>query len=218
MTDPQPEKKPVVNYNVPGNSNKSKNDPAATGRPAKLKKIIDGDVVQRKPSLTKRFREAFTGDDSRSVGDFVLFNVIVPALKQLISDAASSGLDRLLFGGDSRGGPRRGYTNYRSVSTPIVGGGIRDPRANVPIANPRAVHNFDEIVIPDRASAEAVIDALAVMLDQFGQATVSDLYELVGITGAFTDDKWGWTNLATARAKAVHGGFILDMPRTEPLA
>lgn len=210
MTDPQPERK--TNYgNLPGNSKKAK----ASEKPDKLEKIITGEVVQRKKSLFKRVAESFTGDDSRTVGSYVLFDVVLPAAKQLISDAATQAVERLLFGGDARsgGGARRGYTAYNKYGSSQTGG---RPTTS-PKPNPRAVHNFDDLVLDNRGAAEEVIDALSELISNYEVATVSDLYELVGITGSYTDDKWGWTSMAGARVERVRDGYLIRLPRTESL-
>jgi hypothetical protein len=91
----------------------------------------------------------------------------------------------------------------------------RDRRDVSPRA--RRNHDFAEIIIPDRGEAEEVIDRLVDLIDRFGVATVSDLYELVGITANYSDEKWGWFNLASARAIRTRDGYMLDLPRTEPI-
>lgn len=212
MSNAQPEKKPNVYGNLPTNSKKSR------AEKPELKKIISGDVVQQKKSLGKRIAESFTGDDSRTVGSYVLFDVILPAAKQLISDAATQAVERLLFGGSTgaSGGPRRSYTAYNRY-----GAGINSNRQSVqtvpPKVNPRAVHNFDDIVLESRSAVEEVIDALSELVSTYGVATVADLYELVGITGSYTDDKWGWTSMVGARAEMVRGGYLIFLPKTEAL-
>ena len=44
-------------------------------------------------------------------------------------------------------------------------------------------------------------------------ATIGDLYDLVGMTGDFTDNKWGWDNLSRASTTRVRDGYILVLPR-----
>ena len=81
----------------------------------------------------------------------------------------------------------------------------------------KATHNFDGIILESRREAEEVIDRLGDLIDNYDAATVSDLYELVGITGSFTDDKWGWTDIRSAGIRRVREGYLLQLPRTEPL-
>src|SRR5690606_6792083 len=81
----------------------------------------------------------------------------------------------------------------------------------------RATHDFDEIILASRGEAEMVLDQLSEAIENYDTATVSDLYALVGITGAFTDDKYGWTNLAEASVSSVRDGFLLNLPKPVPL-
>lgn len=209
MTDVPQDKKPLNYGDLPTNSKKA----ARKERPEKLNKIVTGNVIERKAPLGKRIRDSFTGDDSRSVGSYVFFEVVLPAIKQLISDAASQGVERLLFGESSRGsGARRGYTSYNRYSSTSG-----SPNSSTHKPNPRAVHDFNAIVLDNRGAAEEVIDALNELIGSYDVATVADLYELVGITGSYTDDKWGWTSMATARVERVRDGYYLNLPRTQPL-
>jgi hypothetical protein len=81
----------------------------------------------------------------------------------------------------------------------------------------RAQHDFSDIILASRADAEDVLDRLRDLINQYEMATVSDLYDLVGLTGEFTDDKWGWYDLRSAAVQAVRGGYLLRLPRTQPL-
>ena len=47
--------------------------------------------------------------------------------------------------------------------------------------------------------------------------SVMDLYDLVGITGQYTDNKYGWTNLRNAEPVRTRDGYMLKLPRAIPL-
>jgi hypothetical protein len=79
------------------------------------------------------------------------------------------------------------------------------------------MHDFDEIVLSSRREAEDVIDRLFDLVGQYGSATVSDLYELVGLPSTHTDNKWGWEDARGAGVTRVRNGYLLDLPEPEPL-
>jgi len=82
----------------------------------------------------------------------------------------------------------------------------------------RATHNFDEIILDKRVEAEEVINQLFEIVSKYEQASVADLYNLVGISGQFTDENYGWTDLRGAGVtRLTRGGYLLDLPRPEPL-
>lgn len=213
-----PEEKKPATVNYAGNSHKSKE--AAQKERVPLKKVIDGEATQRKKGLGRKVADTFAGDDVKSVGSYILIDVFIPALKTMISDAASQGVERMLFG-ESRprsrsavGGMRTNYTSYNRVSSPL--GGAPEPRTISRSA--RANHDFAEVILQTRGEAELVLENLQIQIEQYGVAQVADLYDLVEITSSFTDNKWGWTDLRDARIRRLGSqGFLLDLPRTVPI-
>lgn len=176
--------------------------------PKKVEKVIKGVVVQKKRSLGKRFMETFIGDDINNVGSYILHDVLIPAAKSTISDMVQGGIEILLFG--ERKGSRtrrdngRSYVSYNNYSS-------RDRREVSP--QNRARHSFDELVFGTRGEAEEVLSHLVDLVDEYGQANVSDLYDLAGVTANFTDNKYGWTNLASASVSRVREGYVINLPK-----
>ena len=205
----------------PSNSRREKEERVSQSRqePKKVEKVIEGEVIRRKKPLGKRLTETFVGADARSVWSFVALDVLIPAAKDMFADAVSQGVERLVFG-DARSTSRRtgrrpgsGYTPYNRYS-----GGPRDePRRPEISRRARAAHDFDEIILNTRAEAEEVIDRLFEIISKYEVATVADLYDLVGIAGSYTDDKWGWTDIRGTGASRVRNGYLLDLPRPEPI-
>ena len=68
-----------------------------------------------------------------------------------------------------------------------------------------------------RVEAEEVLDRLFDWIERYEQVAVAELYEMVGISGNFTDQKWGWTDLRGATVSRVGRGYLLNLPRPEPL-
>jgi len=78
----------------------------------------------------------------------------------------------------------------------------------------RASHDFDQIVLETRGDAVNVLEGLISIVNHYGQVSVSDLYDLVGVSGSFADRRWGWIgSLDESDVRQVRGGFILDLPR-----
>lgn len=203
-----------LKVNYPGNSHKNKDKKPATSA-KKVEKVISGEAIQRKKTLGSKIRETLTGEDARSVGAYILFDVIIPAAKAMLADAASQGAERMLFG-ESRGrrssGVKPGYTSYNRMYNRDE----RPPRRDLS-QRARATHDFAEVVLSSRGEAEEVLDRLNDLIDTYDMATVSDLYDLVGITGSFTDDKWGWFDLRGATIRPVREGYLILLPKTQPL-
>ena len=205
----------------PGNGREEKIQKEASPE-RKVEKVISGEVQRRKKPLGKRITETFIQGEGRTVWSFVAYEVLVPAAKDMVADAFSQGVEKMLFG-EARSTSRRGhrpsgsggympYHRYGSSSGPTR----RDEPRNVS-RRARANHDFDEIILDTRAEAEEVVDRLFDLISRYESATVADLYELVGVTSNYPDDKWGWLDIRGATVTRVRNGYLLDLPRPEPL-
>lgn len=211
--------------NFPPNSNRAK-APTESASPEreKIEKVVTGEVNQRKKSLGKRFAETFVGGDARGTFQYVVFDILVPAAKDMAADAVSQGIERMIFGESRTGGRSRGrsssgvggYVSYNRFGPNSRSAPAREePRTMSRKA--RVNHDFDEIILATRHEADHVIERMFDVLSRYEVVTVEDLYNMVGITGSYTDAKWGWTSLQGARAIRDRNGYLLDLPKPEPV-
>lgn len=213
--------------NYPGNSNKAKAPVEEKPETKKIESVVTGGVTRRKTPLGKRFVETFIGGDARSVAGYVVLEVLVPAAKDMVADAFSQGVERMIYGevrsasrrSGHRPGGGNGYVSYNRISQ-----GNNRPRSGLdefarrePSRRARGTHDFDEIIIATRVEADEVITRLYDILEQYEVATVADLYELVGITPNYTDGKWGWASLSGAGVNRIREGYLLNLPKPEPV-
>jgi hypothetical protein len=200
------EKRVRVDY--PSNSKKAQ---AEGEEKPKVEKVVEGTVVQRKKGLGAKFREAFMVEDSGSVLVYIVQEVLVPAAKNTILEVFSQGLERSLYGETRRQSQTRpgGYTAYHRAREPYSAGGRELSR------QARATHDFRDVILTTRGDAEEVIDSLKELADRYNCASVQDLYDLVGVTGEYTDNKWGWyaEDFRRAGVRPVRGGYLLELPR-----
>lgn len=219
----------------PGNSQRrlpaGKAEPEAKAPEKNIQKVVSGEVIQRKPSLGRRIKGVFLGGDSQSVKDYIVLEVVVPALKDTIADAVTGGIERIVFGDNVRPG-RRGsryggppgnhFSNYAGMSNRnvVVPGAPfqNDPRQQFG-RRPLTSHDVDEVIFPTRRDAEAVLRGMFELLGEFEIVSVSDFLELSGISGNnYMNHKFGWTDLREVQVHRTRGGgFILGLPPTEPL-
>lgn len=179
-----------------------------------VKKVVKGRVIKQKKSLKQKFVETFIGEDIENVSYYIIHDVLVPAAKSTISDMVQGGIDMLLFG------ERRGSRTYRDKNRSYVSydryNSSKRPASNGrrEVSNrDRAKHNFSDLIFETRGEAEEVLSNLVDLTIDYGQATVSDLYDLSDITSEFTDSKYGWTDLGSASVTRVREGYILTLPR-----
>lgn len=200
----------VTSEEFPSNSHKSKEEIIEK---RVTEKVIKGKIKQRKKSLGKRMSESFLEDDSHSVFEYILWDVLIPAAKDTIFDVVTNAGRMFLYGDHEK--PRgisrdrgKSYVSYSSYYDD-------DRRRERHRVNKRATHNFDDIIFDYKEDAEEVLDKLADLIDDYEMATVGDLYDLVGKTSSYTDQKWGWFNINTARVVRCRDGYSLRLPRVE---
>lgn len=200
MTDNVP-----VRGDFPPNSRKTK---PAVERVVKTPARID------KGSLGKQALQAFFAEDVKEVGQYLLWDIALPSIKNAVSDIFTSGIDRLLFGGD--GGPQRSRSNktYTSYSNRTYGR-RETPTERTYTQRDRREHNLESIIFATRSEAEDVLNHLISICDQYDVATVGDLYGMAGISQSYTDENWGWRDLRSGRAVRSRNGYILDLPKPE---
>ena len=201
---------------IQGNSHKQREAEAAVSTREPIEKIVEGNVISRKPLWWKKFGRNILAEDASTVGEYILTDVMIPAAKNLIVDLVSQSIERLVMG-TTRGRVRRpiGMSLRDQVRYDRIGA---DREYRRPLSREaRARHDFNEIVLDNRTEAIDVIEALVDRIRRYGAVTVSDLYDFVGTTGSFADQRWGWTDLNTADVRQVSGGFLLDLPAPEPI-
>ena len=176
------------------------------------KPVVTGKAVVKKKSAFSKFADEFISEDAKNVKSYVLGEVLIPAVKKAISDIVTDGIDMILYGG-SRGDRKRStadrvsYRSYYDSSR-----SSRDTRSVT-----TARYTTDDIVLTNRAEAEDVLARMDELMDTYGLVRVADLYDLVGITGNYTDNKYGWTNIRNAEIVRVRDGYIIKMPRAVPI-
>lgn len=203
----------------PPNSNVSKSEPEDKN----IERVVSGEARRKKPSLAKQFKDTFIAGTMRSTVRYVALDVLLPMAKDTIVEVVEQGITKLIFGDSRRyrgssappSGPT-GYINYSRISTGPMGSRMGSSSRALS-RRARAAHDFDEIVLDSRTEAEEVIDRLFDLVSRYESASVADLYELVGLTPAHTDHKWGWTDLRGAGVSRIRDGYLLDLPDPDPL-
>ena len=179
--------------------------------------IISAPPHRVERSTWGRFLDVFAGEDARWVGTSVLFDVVVPAVKDLIYEVVTEGTSRRLYGDSTPRNPRRSqHTPYNQVSRREFAT-ERRPELD---RRDRALHDFSSLIFRNAGEATTIADHLYSLVDQYGVATVNDFYEAAGITGDFADSNFGWSGvqgLRGTRVRRVRDGYILEVPRPRPI-
>jgi hypothetical protein len=203
----------VVTNNIKPNSHRYKAEQKAKAdeRDKKVEKVVTGKVITKKKSGLRKFADEFISEDAKNVKTYVLGEVLIPAIKKAIFDVVTDSIDMILYG-ESRRGSRRSTADkvsYRSYSD------YSRPRETRPASTSR--YSYDDIILSTRGEAEDVLSRMDELMEAYGLVRVADLYDLVGITGEYTDNRYGWTSIRTAEIVRVREGYAIKMPRAIPI-
>ena len=193
--------------NYKPNSHKSKEE--HTSEEKRVEKVVSGSVKSKKRNEVRKFADVFFPEDKETIMTHIIMDIVIPATKKAILNAVE-----IILNGET------GYSKSKSSASRVSyrdyydRGDERRSRNEVRVRNN---FDYDDIVIETRGDAELVLDQLDDLIDRYGFARVLDLYDAVELTPPYTSNKYGWTNLSTAKIVAVRDGFVLKLPRALPL-
>jgi hypothetical protein len=217
-----------TDYTGPNKDKKPKADPSEKV----VEKIVTVEVIQKKKTIGKKFKDIFFGGDFKSVAKYVAADVLLPALRNMVADTGKSAIDRAIYGEGGRRRPPSGpsgygyrpYTEYstspfstRYGSGTINYGHIPDQPRRSYYHDPRDRRDDTQIIIVDRREAETIIEQLINIIEKFDVATVADFKEMCGLQILNTDQKWGWTSPSRFELRQTNQGWLIDLPPADPI-
>lgn len=183
-----------------------KNEPVTE---KKVEKIISGSAKSKKKSGLQKITNVFVPEDVDDVKSYIFEDIIVPAVKDIILDAVRAFLG---VNGNSRGkSSSASKISYRKYYDD------RERRDRESSNRTRTGYEYDDIILDNRGEAEDVLSRMDELIDTYGVVSVADFYDLVGITGNYTDNKYGWSDIRNASVVRVREGYMIKLPKALPL-
>lgn len=203
------------------NSHLSKELPAeqpAEKAEKRVEKVVKG-KVKTKRNDGRKLANIFISEDAANVKSYVFMDVLVPAIKKAISDIVRDGIDMILYGdtgSSSRGGRRRSEdrTSYQKYYDDDR---RRDGRHRDDRDRRNGRFDYDDLIFDSRGEAELVRDNMLDAVERYGFVTVSDMYDMAGITPPFTAGSYGWMGLRYIEVKRGRDGYYLQLPKAMPI-
>lgn len=201
-----------MNEEYKPNSHKFREGQSEALTDKKIEKVVHGKVKTKPKSGARKLTDVFISEDAANVKSYIVMDVLVPAVKKAISDIVRDGIDMILYG-ESRGrksSSSSSYVSYRDYSRSDDRDRFRDSRT-------RSGYNHDDIILETRGEAEEVLTRMDELIDTYGVVSVADLYDLIGKSCEYTDNKYGWTNIRNAEPIRVRDGYMLKLPKALPI-
>lgn len=203
------------------NSRKSKEDKPKPEK--KIEKVVAGEVVVHKKSLGTKIKNMIIEADFKTVIRTVVSNVLVPAARNMVSDAFHEAVDRTIYGEAAvrhrRHGPGSRVTYNNPISRPYSSD-PRDPRRMAPSVEPgprRSRQRGADFILSSKEEAQLVLERMNDIIDTYDVVSIADLNELVGFPTSHVDNKWGWVFLGDVDIRQLREGYLIDLPPAEPI-
>lgn len=205
----------------PSNSKASRKDEQSGRLPSEIvndiKKKPKVKIVKRRKSITRAIKQSLFSEDSNNVFQYVIYEVLLPAAKSMLSDMFTQGIEMALFGeGSSRKRSRdrgdRSLVSYGDMYKRRDES--RDPARYAPR---RDRFKLNDIYFKNGPDASDVLADLCDQLEEYEQVTVAYYLDLVGVddTSNWVAADWGWTNLKKAYCTHTRNGYKIVLP--EPI-
>jgi hypothetical protein len=206
----------------PPNSRSQKEEPQEES-----KKIIKQVATAKRIVKRKTFLNNLLNGTLNVVGTYILFEVLIPAAKNTLSDMINNASDMILFGEPKtrrrdrdrdRLSPRVSYSNYyeRDRDRDRDRGYGRERREGRERYG-RKRFDSDEVLLASREEADDLLQAMYEIFDQYNAVTVSEFLELAGLPDEYTDQNYGWQNLRDVQVRRVRDGYVIELPMPKAL-
>lgn len=175
-----------------------------TGKPGKIlptvaqpKAVVKAsNVIIKKDSAIKRFAKMFFADNVSDIKGHIVKNVLIPSLKNGISEIITSAVNMALYGqkgkpGSTSWGPSWLKTGFNYSA--MYNSSSKPTEAPKQLVN---VTELDNLLYKDYDTAYRVYVGLCSYISQYNCATVHNLYSLSGqVCTESVADNWGWYQL-----------------------
>lgn len=183
---------------------------------AEENKAVDAEIVHSAPQRAKasrwtRFKDAFIATSPKDVKKFVIKEVVIPGIIDIISDTLHRGVDMFLYG-ESRSSSRRGRGIYSS--RPSYEEYYSKKNGNGRITTKSATgYHLDDMIFDSRNDADDKFEQLAELLAENEVVSVYEYYDICEQSADQTDWNYGWTSLEGSSILRDRNGWRLHMPK-----
>lgn len=190
----------------PGNSKST-----TTKQKKDIKPVIEGGVEVKKKSEIAKMKDKVIQEDLPKVKNHIIFDIIIPKFKQILADSFNT----LLFG-ESSGDRERSRRPAERVSYRRY---YDEPRTRErPTTSTNRYSDYDDIIFDSRTEAFRVLETMKDIMKEYGEVSISDMYDLVSITCPHTYTRFGWvintpSDLSDARVVPDGSGYVIKLPR-----
>ncbi len=181
----------------------------------KVTQVVNTSGKTKKKGLVRRFSNLMISEDVGDVKTYLLVDVLIPGVKDIIYDMFTGGIERLLFTDDTRRSSNKRGTNYSRNNYTSKGyhRGGRDDRDRDDERSGVKSNTFEEIYLDSKNDAITLIESMQDLVDEYDAVTILDYSNLVGIDVSYSLDNYGWTDVDYLSPIRKREGYIVGLKR-----
>ena len=173
-----------------------------------IKPVTTGKV--KKKSEVRKFFDIFMADEKEDVKSYIVLDVLIPSVKKAVWDIIAGGLEMILFGGKRDSKSTASKVSYSSYYKDKNRSRDDGPKSHIG-------YDFSDIILDTRGEAEEILMRMDELVSVYGVVSVADFYDLANISGSYTDNKYGWTDIRNASIIRSRDGYIIKLPKALPI-
>ena len=196
--------------NYPSNSLKSRENEAAKKEKPKIVAVIDeGDAKVVAPKLPRKIFNAFFPEASdKPVGNFILFDLFIPAIRNFVGNVMISGGKNITggYGANPFGSGKKSYESYYNGKVSYM---------NSPQKRSK-IYDCEHVWYSSLQKAQDVIDQMNTVLREYPVVSVADMKEISMLSREITPGDYhaGWNDIHDVKWYSDHGGYTVVFPPT----
>lgn len=172
---------------------------------------LKGEIVKTKKTGLQKIASTVSDNlEKNDVKGRIINDIILPTILEMVYTGLSG-----MFGIDSaklRNTTRSVVNTVKSSDYWNAGNNTKEPTKRY-----RTVYDFDNPVLSMKADAEDFLMNLEGYFDQYRVITVSDIRQLLGQVPTSSDFNYGWRSMNDICIVHVAEGWMIRMPRPEPI-
>ena len=189
----------------------------STNKPQEKTSIVTDTVVKKELTFGQKLKGAFLKEDLNNVRDYVIFEIIIPNVKQSIFDSITGIVGQMLGVNYSAKSSSRGYSGGKG-DRPFRDYAQASRTGRIVGERPTRYDPYDvsDVVFKRKADALKLLEEIIDICDSSGWYSVERFYQRAGIpevNNGYTNSAYGWHQVDGAEVISVPNGYIIDLPR-----
>lgn len=182
------------------------------------KKEIKKPTVHAELKKKGFFESLFSNVSAEGLRDSIVFDIVIPTIKQIFMDAL-----RIMLYGNSGGGAGAGYRNYSNPGYVSYGNSnvrytdiSRNRKPQSQRYNSSGYNN--DLLFYNIDKAKELVDSLYEILETYGKVRCSDVYDQASVTvDNYLNNDYGWYDINEYKILPEGDKWRLFMPKSVPL-